>query len=195
MSSFNINNVPDSIVGKVYWLVAGLKILWGRVAGISGGGSATNNLVPLFDHYTSVGNVGTTETDLYSDTIAGGTLAADGDKLEFMYSGTTQGNVIPSIFRIYFAGTELYESGIEDGLPWTISGTIVRDSASIVRYSITLYGGSTPTIAPAISVGELTGLTLSGGNILKISVECTAPATPDDSAIAILGSVKWISHA
>ncbi len=149
----------------------------------------------LFDHYTSVGNVGTTETDLYSDTIVGGTLAVDGDKLEFMYSGTTQGNVIPGIFRIYFAGTELYESGIEDGLPWTISGTIVRVSASIVRYSITLYGGSTPTIAPAISVGELTGLTLSDSNILKISVECTAPDTPDDSAIAVLGSVKWISHA
>lgn len=197
MSSFNINNVPESIVGKVYWLVAGLKVLWGKVTALSGsGGNATNNLVPLFDHYTSVGNVGTTETDLYSDTIAANTLAADGDKLEFMYSGTVD-NGTSSIFRVYFGGgvSSIYQSDVEGGGDdWTITGYVIRVSTSVIRYSINLYGTIVPTVGP-VSSGEKTGLDLSNNNILKISVECTAPATPNDSAIAVLGSVKWISHA
>lgn len=150
----------------------------------------------LFDHYTSVGNVGTTETDLYSDTIVGGTLAANGDKLEFMYSGTMAAGSL-TIFRIYFGGgvSPVYQSGIQGGdSDWIIAGYLTRVSSSVIRYSINLYGASAPTIGP-VSSGEKTGLILSDGNILKVSVECTQIATPDDSAIAILGSVKWISHA
>lgn len=156
----------------------------------------SGSVIPLFDHYTSVGNVGTTETDLYSDTIVGGTLAADGDKLEFMYGGTVD-NGTNSVFRVFFGGgvSPIYESGVEGGGDdWIITGYIIRVSSSVIRFSINLYGANIPIVGP-ISSGEKTGLDLTGGNILKISVECTAPATPNDSVVAVMGTVKWISHA
>lgn len=199
MSSFNINNVPDSIVGKVYWLVAGLKILWGRVAGISGGGSATNNLIPLFDHYTSVGNVGTTETDLYSDTIAANTLAADGDKLEFTYSGTFDTSTTKRL-KVYMGINVLLDSTavtLDIGY-WTVSGTIIRKSISVIRSMVNcnMYDNAgLLTIGGSYLFTLETNTDSDTDNILKITGQAGGGGAGDNDIIATMGTVTWISHA
>jgi len=91
----------------------------------------------LFDHYTSVGNVGTTETDLYSDTIVANTLATNGDKLEFMYSGTFDTSSTKRL-KVYIGINVLLDSAAinHDAGYWTASGTIIRRSINVIRSTV-----------------------------------------------------------
>lgn len=220
MSSFNINNVPDSIVGKVYWSVAGLKVLWGRVvaatvAGVTSFNTRTGAIaltssdvttalgqvppVCLFDHYTSVGNVGTDETDLYSDIIVANTLAANGDKLEFMYSGTFDTSATKQL-KVYMGINVLLDSTAiaQDTGYWTVSGTIIRKSISVIRSTVKcdMY-----TNAGLLTSGSSYSFTLETNtdsdtdNILKITGQAGGDGAGDNDIIATMGTVTWISHA
>src|SRR6266700_693352 len=47
---------------------------------------------PIFDHFADANNTTTGETDLYSDTTAGGQFATDGDKIYADYFGIVANN-------------------------------------------------------------------------------------------------------
>lgn len=126
----------------------------------------------IIDHFTDAGSVGTTETDLYSDSILANTFVTNGDKVKAEYGVLLTNSTSSKRLRLYFAGTVIWDSGT---LTTNAAGqislymTLTRVSATVIRYNVSASAGglSVTSIAPA--VGELTGLTLTNANILKIT--------------------------
>jgi len=147
-----------------------------------------------FDHYATVGNSGTTETDLYSDTIAAGQLGANGDKLEANYGGTfvSSGTATRQI-KVYFAGTAILDTGaltLSLSSAWVVRASLIRVSSSVVRYMASLETEGA-ALAAYTSVGELTGLTLSGTNILKITGTAAGTGAASNDISALMGAVVF----
>lgn len=154
---------------------------------------------PLFDHFADVGNSTTVETDLYSDTTAAGQLATNGDKINAQYGGkfVTHATATRQL-KVYFAGTAIFDStallvSVADSY-WTVYVSLIRVSSSVVRYMISMESMNTPTVA-FTSVGELTGLTLSGTNILKITGTAAAAGAATDDIVAKMGFVTYSKAA
>lgn len=152
----------------------------------------------LFDHFASVGNVDTGEDDLYSDTIAAGQLANNGEKLEVEYGGAfVSSGTATRQLRIYFGGTAIFDSGaltLSLSSAWTVYASIIRVSSTVVRYmvSMTTQGAA---LAAYTAVGEVTGLTLSSTNVLKITGEAAGVGAATDDIVAKLASVQWLAAA
>lgn len=148
----------------------------------------------LFDHYADVGNVGTGEDDLYSDTIAAGQLAANGDKivaqyaLAFVSSATATRRV-----RAYFGGTSVFDSG---ALTFGSTGasdvwlTIIRESASVVR-CIAEFVATGLTLQPIAIYTRVTGLTLANTQVLKVTGEAAGVGAATDDVLCKLGYVEY----
>jgi hypothetical protein len=158
----------------------------------------STGITPLFDHFANQGNVTTGETDLYSDTISAGKLATNGDKLEAEYGGTfvSSGTATREI-KIYFGGTMIFDTGtltVSLAAAWTTYITIIRVSATVIRYmvSLTTEGAA---LAAYTAVGELTGLTLSNTNVLKITGQAGGVGAATNDIVAKLASVVYIPHA
>jgi hypothetical protein len=116
----------------------------------------------LFVHFDDAGNVGTAETDLYSDTVAANELANDGDALIVQYTfgwdDTTVSNDLE--LKVYFAGTALLDFLLtSSGNIALIDLTIIRTSSTSVRY----------VDAFNAVVGDLAGIDLTDANIVKVT--------------------------
>lgn len=137
------------------------------------------------EYFASVGNVGTGEDDLFTYTTEANIFGTNGDKIQGQYSGTTAANANNKTIKLYFAGTNILSStalALNDK-NWKMDFTLIRVSATVVRYTASFtYEGNTAEI---LEVGELTGLTLSGTNILKITGEATAT----NDIVATMGTV------
>jgi len=137
------------------------------------------------EYFTSVGNITTGEDNLFTYTTEANIFGTNGDNIEGEYSGTTAANANNKTFKFYFAGTNILNSGALalNDKNWKFSFKLIRVSSTVVRYSVQFtYEGNT---AEVLEVGELTGLTLSGTNILKI----TGEATSTDDIVATMGVV------
>ncbi len=154
----------------------------------------------LFDHFADVGNTHTDGTvdDLYSDTLAAGQLANNGEKIESEYGGIFVSSATATReIQIWFAGTSIFDTGtltLSLSSAWTCYVTLIRVSASIIRYmiSMTTEGAA---LAAYTAVGELTGLTLSGTNILKITGQANGVGAAASDVLAKMGSVSWAAAA
>jgi hypothetical protein len=152
----------------------------------------------LFDHYADVGNVNTDETDLYSDTIAGGQFAANGAKIQAEYAGT----IVPlgtadRELKLYFAGNLLVQTApVLDSPPqWIIRLLLIRVSGSgssgIVRYAASIMTG----VHVYDACGELTGLTLANTQILKVTGQTTGTGSASNDILAKMGTVTYAPAA
>lgn len=156
----------------------------------------SGSVIPLFDHFVSVGNVNTSETDLYSDDIAANTLVDNGDKLEFMYAGILDGALVNKSISIYFGGDLLFALPNQtlENMEWQISGTIIKSSPSEYKYTIEYHSndssGLSGTSAGTTSSGS--GINFAEENILKLT---GISAGSSDEVVAKLGFVKFVSHA
>lgn len=154
--------------------------------------------IGLFDHHADIGNVGTGEDDLYSDTIAASQLAVNDDKIETEYGGifVSSGTATREV-RAYFGGTKIFDTGaltLSLSSAWTMYITIIRVSATVIRYmvSFTTEGAA---LAAYTAVGEVTGLTLSSTNILKLTGESAGVGAATNDIVAKMGYVEFKSHA
>lgn len=126
----------------------------------------------ISDSYADV-TVGGAEADIYSLTTNAGTLGANGDKLVASYgvNFVTGGTELCQL-KAYFAGTAIWDStGVAPTTGTTSARVIVeiiRVSTTVVRYSVSLNTTGASGFVYC-TVGELTGLTLSGTNILKLT--------------------------
>lgn len=152
----------------------------------------------LFDHYTNVGNSGTSETDLYPDTLAAGQLANNGDKIEAQYGGSfvSSGTATRQV-KLYFGGTMIFDTGalsLSLSSAWTVYATFIRVSASVVRYMVSLatQGASSSSYT---AVGELTGLTLGNTQVVKLTGTAAGIGAASDDIVAKLGSVAFYPAA
>lgn len=148
----------------------------------------------LFDHFASVGNVTTGETDLYSDTIAAGQLASNGDKLSASYGGSfvSSGTATREI-KIYFAGTAIFDTGaltLSLSAAWTAYVDIIRVSSTFIRYMIS-FTTEGAALSAYTAVGELTGLTLSNTAVLKVTGQAAGVGAATNDIVAKLGSVSY----
>lgn len=154
----------------------------------------------LFDHYTDGATTHTdgTEDNLYSDTTAAGQLAANGEKIEAEYGGVFVSSATATRkVKVYFGGTAIFDTGdltLSLSSAWTAYVTLIRVSATVIRYmvSFTTEGAA---LAAYTSVGELTGLTLSGTNVLKITGAAAGADAAASDIVAKVGTVNWLAAA
>lgn len=147
----------------------------------------------LFDHFVDA-NGGTSETDMYSDTLAASTLAVDGDKVQAHYCGTMVfGALTSQRVRAYFGGAGIFDTGavtLAANTDWQVDVTIIRVSSSVVRCMVSLQTTSTTTFTYE-KYTEVTSLTLSNTQILKITGVSTGTGSLATDVIAKLGTVEF----
>ncbi len=157
--------------------------------------SIPSSLTPLFDHYVDAGNLTTTKTDLYSDTISAGQLALPGDKIEFKYGGIYAGNATAtSQITIEFAGNIVIDTSavsVPVPLGWMVDGMIMRQTPSIIRYTATFHS----LAAVVVESGSITGLNLSNANIFKITGQESGSGASTNDIVAKIGSITYIKNA
>lgn len=126
----------------------------------------------IFNSFADVATVSVdgTEDDLYSYTTAANTLVTNGDSINqveqvaFVSHATATRRL-----KKYFAGTLIFDSGaltLAAGSAFTITTTIVKESATVVRVSVLVATTSASTV-PYSTYTRITSLTLTGTNILK----------------------------
>ncbi len=176
-------------------------------SGLTGGGNMGGNVslalakaasYALFDHYATVGNGTTVETDLYSDTLAAGQLAANGDKLEAEYGGSfvSSGTATRQI-KLYFGGTAIFDTGaltLSLSAAWTMYVSIIRVSSSVIRYMISLTTEGA-ALAAYTAVGELTGLTLANTQVMKITGQAAGVGAASNDILAKMATIVYVPAA
>lgn len=179
-----ILNANDSSPANV--LVGAVHIRGANVGGV------------IFDHYTDAGNTGTTETDLFSATTAANTLSANGAKIEAQYAGMFVSSATATRrLKIYFGGTAIFDSGaltLTLSATWDIYVSIIRVSATVVRCSVSMTTEGA-ALAAYTQYTEITGMTLSSTNILKITGTAAGTGAATNDVVAKLGAVYWFPNA
>lgn len=148
----------------------------------------------LFDHYADT-IVGGAEADIYTDTLAASTFNVNGDKIIASYSGNfvTIGTELTQL-KVYFAGTAIWDStGVAPTTgttSWRIVVELIRVSSTIVRYSVSLNTtGASGYVYE--TTGELTALTLSNTNILKITGSSTGVGSGTGDIVGKMAFIKF----
>jgi hypothetical protein len=168
----------------------------GMVASATG---TTSKLVRLGgkikEFYADAGNSGTSETDLYSYTTEAGLLSNNGETITATYGGSfvDSGGTATRQLKLYFGGTAIADFGaltISGAASWTMRCSLIRVSSTVVRYEASLTSGGITTVIPP-AVGELTGLTLSNTNILKITGTASGAGAATNDIVAKMGAVYY----
>lgn len=152
----------------------------------------------IYDYNTDV-SVGGAEADIYTSTTPANTLGADKEKLIAEYGGNfvTVGTELTQL-KVYFAGTAIYDSTAlapaTGTTSWRVYVEIIRVSSTVVRYTVSL-NTSGATGYTYCAVGELTGLTLSNTNILKVTGTSSGVGSGVGDVIGKMGYVSWSPSA
>lgn len=89
----------------------------------------------LFSNTTQAGNTAATETTLQTNTIYGGTLAENGDAIEFEYVGAVLVEAGFRTVKVKFGGTTILSSIVSPSVsttPFLVRGSLIRASATSV---------------------------------------------------------------
>ncbi len=155
--------------------------------------TATN----LASHFADVGNSGTSDTTLYSDSIPASTLGANGNVIRARYGlNTVLHATATRQIKLFFAGTSILDTG---AVIYSANGSvdvdaeIIRDSSTSIRYTVSAkaYGTSGTISTNYISVGKLTGLTLSGANNLDLHGQAAAVGAASNDIVATMAKVNY----
>lgn len=149
------------------------------------------------DFITTVDNTSTTETDLYTYTTKASTLAADGGKLMFKVAGTFNDATSTAQLQFYFGGMSIGNTGtltVSSVGGWNAEGMLIRTSSTTVRAIVTV---NTPGASTALytTQTDLTGLTLSATNIIKLTGTAGGATGGSGDISAKLGTITWMGAA
>lgn len=150
----------------------------------------------IADHSTDVSNTGTTETDLYSYTTPANTLAATGEKIIAEYAGVFNDATALSRIKVFFAGVVLLNTGalvIASQGSWKLQVSIIRTSASTARAIASFSSVSSSVVAPVET--DLTGLTFTTTNVIKITGTASGSGGGTGDITAKMGTVFWYPSA
>lgn len=121
--------------------------------------------------YTDANNTGTAQTDLYSKSVTGGVLSADGQRIKFQASGTFNDATATVNIEALFAGNGIAGAGllaISGTGAWKIEGVITRSGTTTARvYTQIAIDNSSNKIYS--TTANLTGLDFTTSNILKVT--------------------------
>ena len=152
----------------------------------------------IFDFFTD-SSVGGAEADIYSSTTATNTLSTNGNSLTASYGGNfvTVGTELTQL-KVYFGGTAIWDSTAlapaTGTTSWRVGVEIIRVSATVVRYTVSLNTSGAAGYVYCTS-GELTGLTLSATNVLKITGVSSGVGSGAGDIVGKMGSVSWLPAA
>lgn len=147
----------------------------------------------LTENFTDAGNTSTTETDLYSYTTPASLFDVNGHSVVARYGGIFVNSTSTKQLRAYFGGTLIFDSGaltISASSMWTLEVHCIRVSSTVVRCSATLTT-SGASLSSYASYLEVTGLTLSGTNILKITGTAAAVGAATNDVVAKQALVEF----
>lgn len=179
-------------------LTTGSLSATGSVTVAAGSGGQIAKVGGTIQDFTAdAGNVTTAETDIFSYTTPAGILSTTAHKLRGEYAGILVNSASTKQIKLYFGGTAIWDStamvSTAAGL-WRIKVLITRVSASVVRYDVAaLVSGATGGVT--LAVGELTGLTLSNTNVLKLTGTAAGGTAATNDIVGKLGSVDWVRAA
>lgn len=131
-------------------------------------------IVPIDAQITTAQNTGTSETDLYTKTIAANTLAADKQTINFEADGEFNDNTATAQIKLYFAGNTTLNTGAVNistaNTAWKLKGYIIRTSSTTahVTYEFEALGLATPKF---LGYSNLTSLDFTTTNIIKITAQ------------------------
>lgn len=119
--------------------------IWKRI-----GGGASYSLGGLLTYdATQTGNVGTGEDDLISYTLPQNTVDLDGSTIEIIAFGTTADNTNNKTIKLYFGGTEIFET--------SGSGSNLRNKSWKFHCHILKTGNNTQKCATLFVAGNAAG--------------------------------------
>jgi len=143
------------------------------------------------EFFADAGNTTTGETDAMSYTTPANRLNVNGECLEGEYCGTFVNHISDTRqIKLKFAGTTVFDS---TALPtptateWFIKFSIVRKDANTVRCFV-VFTNTTGILFTPGKYTEVTGLTLSNTNILKLTLQSS---TNTNDIVAKSGIIKW----
>jgi hypothetical protein len=171
----------------------------GGIIGLLAGGSTTIAKAggTIFNHFADAGNSTTAETDLYSDSIPASALGTNGDKLEAIYGCIFVNSTSTKQLKLYFGGTAIFDTGaltISASSEISMEVLIIRVNSTVVRYVVRAVTTGASTGAYS-AVGELTGLTLTNANVLKITGTAAGVGAATNDIVAKASTVEWKSAA
>lgn len=175
-----------------------LTLGWTGLLAEARGGTGVAKLI-LFDHFVDANNGTTVETDLYTDTLVAGQFSANGQKVTAQYQIVCTGAALASQdLRVYFGGTSIYDSGALSlgaiTANFTFYITIIRVSSSVVRCAVSV-SSDFATLFPYSKYTEVTGLTLSNTQILKITGQAAGAGGASNQITAKEGYVQFLPSA
>jgi len=139
-------------------------------------------------------NTSTTETDLYSTTVAADRIGANYRKLVFDASGDfTDATATPRI-RVYFAGTLIFDSGaltLSGTGSWNVSVLLMRTGGDVATARAIFTCGVTAITAP-VQLTDLTGLDYTTTNIMKITGTATGAGGGSNDIKANFGTITLV---
>lgn len=148
----------------------------------------------IFDNYADVGNVGTGEDDLHTNTLVASTLGVDGGKVSAHYSGVFVASATATRrLRAYFGGTLIYDStalSLSVNTDWHLKVIVIRESSTVVR-CVVVANTTSASAAPYCTYTRITGLTLTNTQILKITGEAAGVGAADNDIVAKFSSGNW----
>lgn len=151
----------------------------------------------IFDNYTDANNSGTGETDLYTYTTPAGTLATDGGKITAKYVGTFNDITATEQLKVKFGGATIFDSGaltISAAGSWELNLLLIRTSSTTVRAAVTMVVDNA-TLSSPTTYTAMTGLTLSGTNILKVTGTAGGGTGGSNDITAVMGTGSWFPAA
>lgn len=161
--------------------------------------AVASSVKSLFDHYTDAGNVDTSETDLYSDTIVANQLSGNGDKLEASCSGVfVSSGTATRQLKVYFAGTAIFDTGaltLSLSSAWEIDINIIRVSNTTVRCAVSMFtqGASSAAYTAYTQVASLD--LAATGYILKVTGTAAGVGAASNDIVAKMGYVRFVKRA
>lgn len=153
---------------------------------------------PLAEAFADAGNTGTSVTDLYSYTLPAsgtkGNLDANGKKVIVEFVGTTVGSATATRqIEILFGGTVIYDSTAfttTSNANWVANVFIIRVSTSVVRVGVKFVSSLGSPLSCKYT--EVTGLTLSSTQILKIRATAASTGAATNDIVAKSMEVRYI---
>lgn len=192
-SSLTLNASTDLMLGK------GLSIGTATTAGTgkliiapNSNNTRVGGVVKKF--IASVGNITTGEDDLFTYTTPASTMGATEESLFWTVGGNYAGLLTATKqIKAYFAGTMIYDSGavtLSALGDWSLQAEIIRTGTSTARSIVSLNttGASNATYTKET---DLTGLTFTATNIIKITGEAAGTGPATDDIVAKLGTLRW----
>lgn len=155
----------------------------------------TNSALPhtIQSFLTDVNNSGTSQTDLFSSTIAANKLVNNGGKLIFVVTGTNNDATATVDIKGHFAGAEIYDSGIltlSGSGDWALILEVQRVSSTVARCS-GVFSCANTTVTVPVKYTELTGQDFTTTNIFKVTATAGGGGGGSNDITAHVGKVTY----